>query len=275
MSKLTEEARKAIDDRIDEKVKDLNEAIYLINTFKWVVGILFIALGIGSIWGFNDLIKREVNNRISAYDDFMGAHLLVRMDNYDKSYNDLPNTWEKIKKKSSINYVYYSDMIKILSSMTEYFNHSFKGQGNWNKLNKDDDFLMFIENELPKMSYYDIINLQLCKLKFGNNTQVKEAFASIEEISNNEDTTISLGTNNYVDRFWFPFIINIIQKDEKNVAKYRKALLDYQGNFFSRWKINGKVNMNDINLMYWANINHKINNENYSAFKKRLEKYFN
>jgi hypothetical protein len=276
MAILTEEAKEAVERKVDESIRDFKHTIFVLNTYKWIFGIVLALMGIGTYLGIDALIEKKVNARIKNYDEFMNAEAHISKSQYEKSYELMKTAWKDFKgtgiSSPSLKEMYYNDMITILSNMTTYDKHDrkFVSAQTLKELNEDKGFLDLLDNF--KGNYYSRIDVSCCKIKFDDSATAWQELNKLETISETPDMSISThGETEYIDRLWFPFMANVIKKDKIKAIAYRDLLLVLNDNFFNRWKINDRINGDHINIIYWANINNKINHEKDTTFIARLE----
>ncbi len=273
MGNLTEESKKLIKEEVNEAIKDFTVVIFFLNAYKWIIGFLLVAFGIGTFIGLDILISNKVNQNIRAYDNFINAEMYITKDQYAKAFNEMVPAWKKIETENldspELREIYYSDMVTICSNTIEYdkYKKIFRGQNAWNELKKRADFREFIENYSG--NFYTNLDNSFCQIKFENSNIARMELDRIIQISADQDLSLKSHRHDETyDRLWYPFMACLVKNDINAAKQYLARIDDEYPEALNKYFIKGKVKIDVVDLIYWNNIDHKLNGRDNNLFVK-------
>lgn len=218
-----------IKQEVEKNIVEFKFAIFVLNTYKWTIGIILLILGIGSFWAFDAILDKKVANRLQLINRIYIAESLTGNKNYDDAYPLLTSAWDELKNENSVvggnfSKLYYTDILNVLSNLgnTYLSDDKFKGSSTWTELNADKKFRQFIEENT---SYDQIINYIICQLKYDkvDAKMLASMRKTIDSAANTprEINNTSLNEQDYTDRaFWYPFILNVFELNEINARNF-------------------------------------------------------
>ena len=238
MEKLSDSAKSIIKEEVDIHIKEFKLTIFILNTYKWIFGILLTILGIGTFVGLDYMIDEKVDRRFNIYLEFVNAQsYMYSSSDYETAYEKIQDAWPKLIDEKMVSQelrkIYYKNMITILSNLILYDNlkKEFTGQQTWNQLIKDDEFLKYLEKHSDDY-YFDIYKV-LCEIKFGNPDRIKRNLNLIKALSSGSDSKFSIHSGDEIyDRQWYALCTSLILDDRLSATQYKAKLLEMQYFFF-------------------------------------------
>lgn len=263
---LTKEAKDLIQKEVDEKIKEFKSTISIINTYKWIGGILLTLLGVSGFWGLNEFIDKKVAERIQLYDNYYFALASINTKNFKDAYITLTRSWKEIKEKkyyltisNEFEKSYYQNILYLLSELDEsQVNYDLQeGSYTWNELKKDEHFLQYKE-QFNNNDYYGLVNYSACEVKYE-----KPEYSVLENAIILVKRAIEMrgieGMEDKVGWYFYLIQLNLLKNDSQSALEYVKLLKNTSFSDYDTYKRESKSFENTIYGKYWANLFKRYN----------------